>query len=179
MAAGPAVKTAWAIVVSDQLKLTGPADCLAPVSRRQLAVDASEMRLNGVGGDVHLAGHLSGIQHARDVLQHLSLAFGERLDDQNRCLRWDGGRSGQLLAVRGRYQQAPVDARQFRVMLQGRLNPAALQDEREPELLTFSHPQRGGQGSVTAAGITAVVAELSVGQPRLQAHSLGRVIVGG
>jgi LuxR family transcriptional regulator, maltose regulon positive regulatory protein len=71
---------------SDQLKLAGPADRLAAALRRQLAVDAPEVGLDGVDGDVHLLGDLGRVQHARDVHEHLPLAFGERLDDQDRRL---------------------------------------------------------------------------------------------
>jgi hypothetical protein len=49
---------------SDELKLAGPADRFASVRRRQLAVDASEVRFDGVDGDIHLAGDLSRAQHA-------------------------------------------------------------------------------------------------------------------
>ena len=46
---------------SDQLKLAGPAHRLAAVRRRQLAVDVPEVGLDGVDGDVHLAGDLGGV----------------------------------------------------------------------------------------------------------------------
>ena len=48
---------------SDQLKLTGTVDRFAAVSRRQLAVNVLEVCLDGVDGDVHLAGDLGGVQH--------------------------------------------------------------------------------------------------------------------
>ena len=51
-------------VRSDQPELPGPADGLAAVSRRQLAVDVLEVRLDGVEGDVHFAGDLRVSQHA-------------------------------------------------------------------------------------------------------------------
>jgi hypothetical protein len=47
-------------VASDQLKLAGSADRLAAAGGRQLAVDIFEVRLDGVDGDVHLAGDFSG-----------------------------------------------------------------------------------------------------------------------
>ena len=49
---------------SDQLKLAGPADRFAAVGRGQLAVDALEVGLHGVDGDVHLAGDLGGAEQA-------------------------------------------------------------------------------------------------------------------
>ncbi len=51
-------------VRSDQPELPGPADGLAAVSRRQLAIDVFEVRLDGVEGDVHFAGNLRVSQHA-------------------------------------------------------------------------------------------------------------------
>src|SRR2546429_3240944 len=80
---------------SDQLKLSRPAYRLAAVSRRQLAVDALEMRLDRVDGDVHLAGDLGGVEHARHVPQHFPLALGERLD------RSHGGPFPRARRVRG------------------------------------------------------------------------------
>ena len=46
-------------VTSDQLKLAGSADRLAAAGGRQLAVDIFEVRLDGVDGDVQLAGDFS------------------------------------------------------------------------------------------------------------------------
>ena len=51
-------------VTSDQLKLAGSADRLAAASRGQLAADVFEVRLDGVGGDVHLAGDFGAGQQA-------------------------------------------------------------------------------------------------------------------
>ena len=48
---------------SDELELAGSADGLAAVRRRELAVDASQVRLDGVGRDIHLAGDLGGVEH--------------------------------------------------------------------------------------------------------------------
>src|SRR5215472_15875385 len=65
---------------SDQLKLAGPADRLAPVCRRQLVADVLDMRFDSVAGDIQLTGDLGGGQQARDVSQHFPFALGERLD---------------------------------------------------------------------------------------------------
>ena len=51
-------------VTSDQLKLAGSADRLTAAGGRQLAVNVFEVRLDGVDGDVHLAGDLSGAEQA-------------------------------------------------------------------------------------------------------------------
>src|SRR5271170_2949718 len=66
---------------SDQVELPGPADRLAAVGRRQLAVNALEVSLDRVDGDVHLAGDLRHVQHAGEVTRHLLLALGQRLDE--------------------------------------------------------------------------------------------------
>ena len=71
---------------SDQLELAGAADRFAAVTRCELAEDALEVRLDGVGGDVHLAGDLGGAQHAGDMTQHLLLPLGQRINDQCRAL---------------------------------------------------------------------------------------------
>src|SRR6266536_3743374 len=123
---------------SDQLELAGPADRLAAVTRRQLPVDALEVRLDRVDGDVHLAGDLGGVQHAGHVPQHLPLAFGERLDGQGRGSFGGARRCRGLIVALVRCEQAPVDAGPFRVAPQHRPDPAALHDERQPELLTLS-----------------------------------------
>ena len=47
--------------------------------------------------------------------------------------------------AQGRCEQAPVGMGQFRITLQYRRDPAALHDERQPELLRFGQPQRGRQ----------------------------------
>src|SRR2546430_14419568 len=75
---------------SDQPELPGAADRLAAVTRRQLAVDALEVRLDRVDGDVHLAGNLGGGQHPRHVVEHFALAFAELLDDDG-CHPRPGG----------------------------------------------------------------------------------------
>jgi hypothetical protein len=51
-------------VTSDQLKLAGSADRLTAAGGRQLAVTVLEVRLDGVDGDVHLAGDFSAAQQA-------------------------------------------------------------------------------------------------------------------
>ena len=51
-------------VTSDQLKLAGSADRLTAAGSRQLAVTVLKVRLDGVDGDVHLAGDFSGPQQA-------------------------------------------------------------------------------------------------------------------
>jgi hypothetical protein len=45
----------------------------------------------------------------------------------------------------GRPDQALVSAYQFRITLEHRPDPAALQGERQPKLLAFSQPQRRPQ----------------------------------
>jgi hypothetical protein len=54
---------------SDQPKLAGPANRLIAVGRRQLAVNAPEVRLDGVNGDVHLAGDLSRAQQGLNAIE--------------------------------------------------------------------------------------------------------------
>jgi len=49
---------------SDQLEFPGASYGLAAMSGRQLAVDVPEVGLDGIDGDVHLAGDLGGVQHA-------------------------------------------------------------------------------------------------------------------
>ncbi len=51
-------------VTSDQLKLPGSAYRLAAASHRQLAADVFEVRLDGVDGNVQLAGDFSVAQQA-------------------------------------------------------------------------------------------------------------------
>jgi hypothetical protein len=54
-------------VTSDQLELAGSTNRLAAAGGRQLAVDVFEVRLDGVDGDVQLAGDFGGPQQARCV----------------------------------------------------------------------------------------------------------------
>src|SRR5437762_11529469 len=75
---------------SDQPELPGAADRLAAVTRRQLAVDVFEVRLDRVDGDVQLAGNLGGGQHPRHVAEHFALTFAELLDDDGRHRRRAG-----------------------------------------------------------------------------------------
>jgi hypothetical protein len=104
-------------MTSDQLKLLGPAYRLTAVSRGKLAEDALEVRLDGVDRDVHLTGHLSGIEHVGDVSQDFPFAFGQRLDGHDRGLvwSWDVPGSRELIAAQGRCQQTLVAAGQFRI----------------------------------------------------------------
>jgi hypothetical protein len=50
-------------VTSDQVKLAGSADCISSASGRKLAAYVLDVRLDGVGGYVHLASDLKGGQH--------------------------------------------------------------------------------------------------------------------
>ena len=50
-------------VVSDQFELPGPPDGLAAMPGAQLAVNAPQVRLDGIDGDVHLAGDFCAAQH--------------------------------------------------------------------------------------------------------------------
>ena len=59
---------------------------------------------------------------------------------------------------------------QFGVTPQRRLEPAALQHKRQPELLAFGHPQGRRQGPPATRTIAARVAEPGVGQERVQPH---------
>src|ERR1700733_13163207 len=65
------------VAASDQLQLPCAPDRLAAMIRRQLAVDAPEVRLDGVHRDVHLGGDLCGAEHARQVPEHLTLRLPE------------------------------------------------------------------------------------------------------
>ena len=60
-----------------------------------------------------------------------------------------------------------MDVGQFRVTLQHRPDPAALEDERQPELLRFGQPQRAGQRPAASRAVAAGVAEPRVNQPAL------------
>jgi hypothetical protein len=55
----------------DQLKPPGPADRLPATRCGQLAVDVLDVCLDGMDGDLHLAGDLGGTQQAGEVPQHL------------------------------------------------------------------------------------------------------------
>jgi len=55
--------------------MADPADRLAAVACRQFAVDALEVSLDSVDGNVHGAGELGRSHHARDMPQHLPLAL--------------------------------------------------------------------------------------------------------
>jgi hypothetical protein len=169
----------WASYLrSDQLKLAGPADRLAAAGRRQLAVDVLEVRFHGVDRDVHLGGDLGGAQQACRMSQHVSLACGERLNEQNRGLLRGALRGRELIGAQGRCEQAPVGVGQFGVAPQCRADPAALQGERQPELLTFGQPQRGRKRPAASRVVAAVVAEPGIHQPRIQAHPVGRLAQG-
>src|ERR1700735_591679 len=113
----------------DQLELAGPADRLAAVSHRQLAVDVLEVRLDGVDGEVHLVSDLSGVQHAREVPQHLPFAVAERLGrtDHGRILH--PRRGWELIVTWGLCEQPPVTVGEPGILPQYRPEPAALQDE--------------------------------------------------
>ena len=87
---------------SDQLKLAGSADRLTAAGGRQLAVEVFEVRLDGVGGDIQLAGDFSAAQQARCVPEHLPFAVGERLDHQNGGLVRGAPRSRDLIVAQGR-----------------------------------------------------------------------------
>lgn len=58
-----------------QLELAGSADRLAVVRRRQLAVDASEVRLDSVAG--HLAGDLIRVQQPNGTCRSTSVSRSE------------------------------------------------------------------------------------------------------
>src|SRR2546423_1743436 len=95
---------------SDQPELSRAADRLAAVSRRQFAVDALEVRLDRVDGDVHLACNLGGGQHPRRVAEHFALTFAELIDDDGRHLR-GGGFASRRQALAGAAGMPPAAAR--------------------------------------------------------------------
>jgi len=90
-------------------------DRFAAVTRRQLAVDVLEVCLDGVDGDVHLAGDLRGVQHLRYMHQDLPLAFGEWLNHQNRGLMQGPYGSRRLFVAQGRGEKGRGDVGQLRV----------------------------------------------------------------
>jgi len=51
----------------------------------------------------------------------------------------------ELIVAQGRCEQASVGMGEFRIAPQHRPDPAALQHERQPELLRFGQMQRGSQ----------------------------------
>jgi hypothetical protein len=61
--AGPGRGCGVSAALLDQSELAGPADRLAAMGRRELAVDALDVCLDGVDGDAHLAGDLGGAEH--------------------------------------------------------------------------------------------------------------------
>jgi hypothetical protein len=86
--------------------------------------------------------------------------------------------AGNMVAPDG-CEQVLVGVGQYGVAPQRRPDPATLDDERQPELLGFGQPQRGGERATASRAVTAVVAQPGVNQPRLQAHRFGRPAVDG
>ena len=79
------------------------------------------------------------------MYQHLPFALGERLDQQHRRLPHRVHERRELVRAQRAGQQQPVAGDQFGVAPEHRPEPAALQRERQPDLLTFGQPERGGQ----------------------------------
>ena len=76
--------------------------------------------------------------------QHLPLAFGERLNQENRGLARGPPWRRKVVVAQHRGEQASMGVGQFEVTPQDRPEPATFCREGQPELLMFSQPQRGG-----------------------------------